>query len=115
MFDGSSQSDRYIYEEGDHATEMYFIMSGHWAVGYNLFADGIRTLKERLKIMKQVQMDKAYPVKGVTKENSKAREAAKLEMPDIKDLDMKENISKQLEDLNSIRESGLIVAQDFII
>lgn len=90
-------------------------MSGHWAVGYNLFADGIRTLKERLKIMKLVQMDRAYPQKGVTKLNSKAREAEQLSMPDVKDLTAKENISKQLEDLISIRESGLVVAQDFII
>lgn len=75
MFDGSSASDRFIYEEGDHAAEMYFIMEGHWAVGYNLFSAGIRSLKDRLKTLREAQMDKFYRFRGVSDENSKAREA----------------------------------------
>jgi hypothetical protein len=93
---------------------MYFIMSGHWAVGYNLFSAGIKQLKDRLKVMKDAQMDKVYKFKGVTSDGSKAREAVMRGLPDVANIDMKEDFSSQLEQLNSIRESGMIIALDFL-
>lgn len=114
MFDGASHSDRFIYEEGDHAAEMYFIMSGHWAVGYNIFAAGIRSLRDRLKVLKEAQMDKYYRFKGVSGEKSKAREAVLRGEAEVTGVDMKEDFSTQLEKLNDIREAGLVVALDFI-
>jgi hypothetical protein len=114
MFDGASHSDRFIYEEGDHAAEMYFIMSGHWAVGYNIFAAGISSLKERLKLLKEAQMDKFYRFKGVSGDNSKAREAIARGDQEVINVDIKEDFSNQLERLNDIKEAGLVVALDFI-
>lgn len=31
------KNDRYIYEEGDDVTEMYFILKGTWAICFNIF------------------------------------------------------------------------------
>jgi hypothetical protein len=114
MFDGSSRTDRFIYEEGDHASEMYFIMEGHWAVGYNIFQPGIKSLKERLRVLKEAQMDKFYRFKGVSGANSKAREALLEGDVEVKNVSTKEDFSAQLEKLNEIRESGLVIALDFV-
>lgn len=68
-------------------------MSGHWAVGYNIFAAGIRSLKERLKVLKEAQMDKFYRFKGVSGDNSKAREAIARGDQEVINVDIKEDFS----------------------
>lgn len=59
-------------------------------------------------------MDKFYRFKGVSGDNSKAREAIARGDQEVINVDIKEDFSTQLEKLNDIKEAGLVVALDFI-
>lgn len=37
----TTKEDKIIYDEGDDVPEMYFILSGIFAIGYSLNSDGI--------------------------------------------------------------------------
>ena len=53
FFDNTAQ-DRYIIEEEQDVTEIYFIMKGNWAVSFNaFFADDNADASEKTQLLPQ--------------------------------------------------------------